>query len=188
MQITGERRIPNTASEGDQMKPVALNLIFGVAMTAAALHAQNRLSEDAKASYQPIKMNILKAAEKMPDAAYGFQPTAEVRTFGQLIAHVAEAQMTICGIAKGAPKRGDTSSKTTKDELIAALKASNEYCDAVYNTMTDQDGTKLVKTPFGQKPKLGVLNFNTAHDDETYGTMVVYLRLKGIVPPSSEGK
>ena len=156
-------------------------------MTAAALNAQNPYSDDAKASYQPIKSNILKAADKMPDSEYSFKPTAEVRTFGQLIAHVADAQMAICGVAKGIPpKRGDSASKLAKADLIAALKASNEFCDGVYSTMNDHDGVEMVKTPFGQKPKLSVLAFNIEHDAETYGTIAVYLRLKGIVPPSSE--
>src|SRR5215472_16553959 len=105
------------------MKRVALNLFFGAAMAVASLQAQNRLSEDAKTAYQPIKLNILKAADKMPDAEYGFKPTTEVRTFGQLIAHVAEAQMGICGVATGAPKRLDAASKTAKADLIAALRA-----------------------------------------------------------------
>jgi hypothetical protein len=91
-------------------------------------------------------------------------------------------------VVKGIPfKRDDSPSKTAKADLIAALKASNEFCDGVYNAMTDQDGAEIVTTPFGPKPKLGVLNFNVAHDSETYGTIAVYLRLKGIVPPSSEG-
>ncbi len=171
------------------MKRIALNLFLSAAIAVAVLPAQNRMSEEAKTAYQPIKANLLKAAEKMPDSEYGFKPTTEVRTFGQLIAHAAEAQMTICGVAKGVqPKRGDSASKTAKADLIAALKASNEFCDGVYNTMTDQDGAEIVKTPFGPKPKLGVLNFNIEHDAETYGTIAVYLRLKGIVPPSSEGK
>jgi DinB superfamily len=172
------------------MKRLALNLFFGAAMTVAALQAQNRMSEDAKAAYQPIKLNILKAAEKMPDSEYGFKPTTEVRTFGEWIAHAAEAQTAICGVAKGAPfKRDDSISKIVKKaDLIAALKASNEFCDAVYTAMTDQDGAEIVKTPFGPKPKLGVLTFNIQHDAETYGSIAIYLRLKGIVPPSSEGK
>ena len=170
------------------MNRVALNVSFGVAMTVAALHAQNPLSDDAKASYQLVRLNILKAAEKMPDSEYGFNPTAEVRTFGQLIAHVAEAQMAMCGIAKGEPKSFNADPKVAKPDLIAALKASNEFCDGVYSAMSDQTGTAVVKTPFGPKPKLGVLNLNVAHDNETYGTVAVYLRLKGIVPPSSERK
>jgi hypothetical protein len=165
-----------------------LNISLGAAMTAAALHAQNPLAGDTMAGYQPIKANLLKAAEKMPESEYGFKPEGEGRTFGQLIAHAADAQMGICGMAKGEPERGDAASKTAKADLIAALKASNDFCDAVYAAMTDKEGTALVKTPFGQKPKLGVLNFNVAHDNETYGTIAVYLRLKGIVPPSSEGK
>ena len=172
------------------MKRVALNLFFGAAMAVTAVHAQNRMSEETKAAYQPLKANLLKAAEKMPDSEYGFQPTPEVRTFGQLIAHAAEAQMAICGIAKGVPpKRANSDPKTSKADLIAELKASNEYCDAIYNTMTDQAGAEVVKTPFfGPKPKLGILTFNNEHDAETYGTIAVYLRMKGIVPPSSETK
>jgi len=171
------------------MRRVALSLFLGAVFAVAAMQAQNRMSEEARTAYQPIKSNILKAAEKMPESEYSFKPAPEVRTFGQLVAHVAEAQTAICGIAKGVPpKLGALSSTTAKADLVAALKSSNEYCDGVYAAMTDQDGAEIVKTPFGQKPKLGVLNFNAQHDAESYGTMVVYLRIKGIVPPSSEGK
>ncbi len=171
------------------MKRIARNLLLSAAVAVAVLPAQNRMSEEAKTAYQPIKSNLLKAAEKMPEAEYGFKPTPEVRTFGQLIAHVAEAQTAICGITKGlTPKTGSLASTTAKADLVAALKASNDYCDGAYNSMTDQDGAEIVKTPFGPKAKLGVLNFNVEHDAETYGTIAVYLRLKGIVPPSSEGK
>jgi hypothetical protein len=171
------------------MKRVALNLFFCAAMAVTAVHAQNRMSEETKAAYQPLKASLLRAAEKMPDSEYGFQPTPEIRTFGQLIAHAAEAQMAICGFAKGAaPIRASSDPKTSKADLIANLKASNEYCDAIYNTMTDRNGAEIVKTPFGPKPKLGVLAFNIEHDAETYGTIAVYLRLKGIVPPTSETK
>ena len=97
--------------------------------------------------------------------------------------------MAICGFAKGAaPTRANSDPKTSKADLIAELKASNEYCDAIYDTMTDRNGAEIVKTPFGPKPKLGVLAFNIEHDAETYGTIAVYLRLKGIVPPTSETK
>ena len=170
------------------MNRVIWSISLCVAMTAAAAEAPNPMSNEAKVAYQPIKANLLKAAEKMPESEYGFKPTAEVRSFGQLIAHVAEAQTAICNVAKGLPfKRGEVAN-ATKEELIAALKASNDSCDAVYNAMTDQDGIEIVKTPFGPKAKLGVLSFNVQHDAEMYGTMAVYLRLKGIVPPTSEGK
>ena len=170
------------------MNRIAVTLSLTLALSAA--HAQNRMSEDAKASYQSVKANLLRAAEKMPESEYAFQPTPDVRTFAQLIAHAAEAQTAICGMVKGIPpKRADAAANPPKADLIAALKASNEFCDGIYNTMTDQAGAEVVKTPFfGPKPKLGILTFNNEHDAETYGTIAVYLRMKGIVPPSSETK
>src|SRR5947209_1805850 len=133
------------------MNRLALTISLGAAMTTAALHAQNPLTAEAKAAYQPISSNLLKAAEKMPESEYGFKPTPDVRTFGQLIAHVAEAQKAICGVAKGEPMRRDAIAKTAKADLIEALKASNEYCNAVYSAMSDEEGLAIVKTPFGQK-------------------------------------
>jgi hypothetical protein len=171
------------------MKRIALNLSLTLSFALSVAHAQNRMAEDAKASYQFVKADLLKAAEKMPESEYAFQPTPDVRTFAQLIAHAADAQMAICGMAKGTPpKRADPAPNPMKADLVAALKASNDFCDAVYNAMTDQAGAEIVKTPFGSKPKLGILTFNTQHDAETYGTIAVYLRMKGIVPPSSETK
>jgi uncharacterized damage-inducible protein DinB len=144
------------------------------------------MSAEVKTAFEGVSANILKAADKMPDADFAFKPTPDVRSFGQLIAHVADAHTGICGIVKGDPKRGDAASKTSKADLIAALKASNDLCEAVYASMTDADGAATVKAPGGTRSKIGVLNFNVAHDNEMYGTMSVYLRLKGIVPPSTE--
>jgi hypothetical protein len=93
----------------------------------------------------------------------------------------------VSGVAKGEMKRGDAATKTSKAELVAALKASSEFCDSAYSGMTDAEGATVVKTPLGSKSKLGLLNFNVAHDNEMYGTIAVYLRLKGLVPPSTEG-
>src|ERR1700730_11685626 len=169
------------------MTRLALNVSVAATLAVVTLQAQNPLSGDVKAAYQPVKINILKAAEKMPESEYGFKPTPDVRTFGQLIAHVADAQVGMCGVARGEPRRGDAAVKTSKADLVAALKASNDVCDGVYNTITDADGATIVKMFGREKPKLSVLYFNIAHDDETYGTIAVYLRLKGIVPPSSEG-
>ncbi|MGC2657790.1 MAG: DinB family protein [Bryobacteraceae bacterium] len=154
----------------------------------ATLQAQNPFSTDVKAAYQSISNNILKAAEKMPDEDYSFKATPEVRNFGQLVAHVANAELAMCSIAKGEMKHGDAASKTSKADLIEALKAANEYCDGVYSAMTDAEGGAMVKAMGRERSKLGMLNFNVAHDNEMYGTMAVYLRLKGIVPPTSEGK
>jgi hypothetical protein len=91
-------------------------------------------------------------------------------------------------MAKGEQKTGNAGTKTSKADLVAALKASFDYCDPIYNSMTDASGAAMVKMFGRDVTKLGVLNFNIAHDNEMYGTAVAYLRIKGIVPPSSEGR
>ena len=148
----------------------------------------NPFSADAKQSYTGIKNTLLKAADKMPEQFYSFRTTDKVRTYAEIMTHIADTQMLLCGMAKGEQKAGNAASKTKKADVIAALKASFDYCDAVYDSMNDTDGAVKV-TMFGrQLTKIGVLNFNTAHDNEMYGTAVAYLRLKDIVPPSSEGR
>ena len=157
------------------------------ALAAAALCAQNPLSSDLKNSYTGIKGTITKAADEMPDADYAFKASPMERTYGEIVGHIAEVQMALCGNAQGEQKKSDAGSKTSKAELVAALKASFDFCDAAYDGMTDADAAKMV-TMFGPRKatKLAVLNFNIAHDNEMYGQMVVYLRLKGLVPPSSQ--
>ena len=131
---------------------------------------------------------MLKAADKVPEQFYSFRTTAKVRTYAEIMTHIADTQMMLCGIAKGEQKNGAAGSKTSKANVTAALKASFDYCDTVYDSMTDADGAAKVAMFGRQMTKLGVLNFNTAHDNEMYGTAVAYLRFKDIVPPSSEGR
>jgi len=169
------------------MRRVVLSLSFVLFATATALRAQNTMSAEVTAAYKGVSANILKAAEKMPDADYAFKPSPAFRHFGQLIAHVADGQMALCGAAKGEMKPRVAANKTTKAELVAALKASSEFCDNVYSGMTDAQGVTIVDTklPLGGKSKLGVLNYNVAHDNEMYGAIAVYLRLKGLAGPST---
>jgi len=154
---------------------------------AGALQAQNPFSADAKQAYNGIKNTLTRAAEEMPEADYSFSTVpGKVRTYGEIVGHIADIQVMLCGIAKGEQKRGDAGSKKTKADLTAALKESFDYCDSVYNSMTDADGATMVKMFGRDLTKLGVLNFNIAHDNEMYGTAVAYLRIKGLVPPSSQ--
>jgi uncharacterized damage-inducible protein DinB len=130
---------------------------------------------------------ITTVAEELPESTYAFRPTPEVRSVGQLIGHVAGAQYLFCAAALGEPARQEDAiekTRTKKAELVAALKASTEYCARAYG-QTDpaaQQRTKL----FGQEhTKLFVLGLNATHNAEHYGNIVTYLRLNGIVPPSS---
>jgi hypothetical protein len=161
---------------------------FLVMLGSLALNAQNPFSADAKQSYTGIKNTLLKAADKMPEADYSFRTTPAVRTYGEIIGHIADTNLLLCGMAKGEQKTGNAGTKTSKADLVAALKASFDYCDPIYNSMTDASGAAMVKMFGRDVSKLGVLNFNIAHDNEMYGTAVAYLRIKGIVPPSSEGR
>lgn len=153
----------------------------------AALDAQdNPFSADAKQGYTGIKNTLLRAADKMPAENYSFRTVAEVRTYGEIITHIADIQFMLCGMAKGEPKQGKAPENKTKAEASAYLKSSFDYCDGVYDSMTDAAGAMKVKMFGRDQTKLRVLNFNTEHDNEMYGTAVAYLRIKGIVPPSSE--
>jgi uncharacterized damage-inducible protein DinB len=125
----------------------------------------------------------------MPDDQYGFKPTPEIRPFGQLIAHVSLAQFGTCARLKGEPnpKKDEKEDATrTKAEQIALLKASAAYCEPVLTGLTDGMMTELTKSGENQVAKglfpMGLI----AHGMEMYGSMAVYLRLKGIVPPSTE--
>jgi hypothetical protein len=164
-------------------------LFVTIFAATVSLHAQsNPLSADAKADYTSIKNNLLKSAEKMPEQNYGFRTTPQVRTYGEMIAHIADVQTMLCAAAKGEQGHGSAAGKTSKADLSAALKASFDACDPLYDSMTDADGAQTVKMFGHDKTKIGVLFFNVEHDNEMYGQMVAYMRIKGIVPPSSEGR
>ena len=169
------------------MRQISAIVVCGF-LTAAALCAQNAPSQAAalKQGYNGIKNNIMQAAAKMADADYGFQPTDAERNFGGWVAHVADAQMNSCSRIAGSPKQLNAGSKTSKTDLIAALKESFDTCDAVYDATTDANASDPVQSFGGQTTRLASLWGNIGHDQECYGTMAVYLRLKGIVPPSTE--
>jgi len=132
---------------------------------------------------------IERAAEKMPEEQYAFKPDPAVRSFGQILGHIADADYLFCSTALGEnnPSPGIEKTKTTKAELTSALRDAFAYCGRAYGTLTDASAKETVKA-FGQeRNKLGVLWFNASHNLEHYGNLVVYMRLKGIVPPSSDG-
>lgn len=166
-----------------------LALTLALAAPAAAQSA-NPYTDAAKRHYEIIKGYITKSAEKMPEEHYAFKPSPDVRTFGQLVAHAADANHMICSMAVGGkpPAESVEKTKTSRADLQKALADSFAACDAAFAAMDDKKGTELVKFFLGEQPRLSVLSFNTAHDFEHYGNMVTYLRMKGLVPPSSEGR
>src|SRR5499427_787487 len=133
---------------------------------------------------------IERAAEKMPEEEYAFKPDPAVRSFGQILGHVADANYSFCAGALGESIPAPTveKTKTSKTELKTALHDAFAYCSRAYDALTDASAGETIKA-FGQeRNKLGVLWFNASHNLEHYGNLVVYMRTKGIVPPSSDPK
>jgi uncharacterized damage-inducible protein DinB len=158
------------------------------AQNAAPAQPANPLSAELKQMYTGVKNNLTKMAEKMPEEHYSFKATAEIRTFGQLIGHVADSQARTCSALNGEPKALNASSKTTKADLVAALKESFAMCDKAVDGLTDAKAVEMVTMGNRQSTRVGALARTISHSNEEYGYMAVYMRLKGIVPPSSEGR
>lgn len=174
------------------MKSAAVALIGLLCVSgAAAAQDANPMTAATKAQYDLIKGNVTKAAAKMADADYAFAPTPEVRSLGRLLGHIANANYMICAVAAGekSPSTSDIEkTATSKADLAKALEGAFAYCDGVFAKMTDTAGLEKVKYFLGEQPKLAVLAFNNAHNMEHYGNIVTYMRIKGVVPPSSEGR
>src|SRR6201996_2789957 len=141
-------------------------------------------------AYAGVKANVLKAADKMPAEDYSYKPTPDIRTFARVVNHVTEAQLHICGAANNtdantlAKVPAETADKAA---VVEALKASFAECDKAYAGLTDSNMTEMLQAgPMGKRSRLSLLWGNVAHDNEQYATLSLYLRLKGLVPPSSE--
>ena len=163
-----------------------------LAVTAAPLFAQAKPAlspvADVRDLWKQATAYIVESANDMPEAKYSFKPTESVRSFGELIGHVAGSQAMFCAIALGEkPPAEDAVEKgaKTKAALIAALKASNTACEKAYAQADAALGAKV--DVFGQqKSRLYALMMNATHDNEHYGNIITYLRINGLVPPSSK--
>ena len=150
----------------------------------------NPITASEKGLYSFVSNAVIGAAQKMPEENYSFKPTPEVRSFGQIVGHVADASYMFCSqtLGEANPTKGIEKTKTSKADLVAALKDAVAYCNKAFDSMTDAKGTQMVKLFNFEIAKLTLFSINSAHTDEHYGNMVTYLRLKGIVPPTSEGQ
>ncbi len=158
-----------------------------VLASVCALHAQDPMSKETKGLYTAVKGYILKSADKMPEANYSFKPSPDVRNFGAILGHLADDQYFFCSAAKGETKDTKIEKEvTSKAALIGELNKAFAYCDGAYDALTDAKGAMVMKFGSGKRSMSGILNFNVAHDFEHYGNIITYLRIKGLVPPSSE--
>jgi hypothetical protein len=169
-----------------QFATISLSLMLGL----STLHAQgaNPVSDHLKSQWTNIRDLLARIAEKMPEANYRYKPVPEMQDFGQRVAHIAAANLRTCTMVSGAPKMPMVPDAPTKAEATALMKESNAACDAVFNPLTDANAMKMIAAGRGgMRPVFAVLEGNVLeHSQEVYGYMSPYLRLKGIVPPSSD--
>jgi uncharacterized damage-inducible protein DinB len=169
------------------MRLIAVLILFHYAARAQAVDLKS-VAGYPKMVQKQVTAWIERAAEKMPAEEYAFQPDPASRSFGQILGHIADSGYLFCSTVLGEnnPAPGIEKTKTTKADLRAALRDAFAYCNRAYDGLTDAAANETVKA-FGQeRNKLGALWFNASHNLEHYGNLVVYMRLKGIVPPSSD--
>ena len=184
------------------MRVVVVAVVMSSLLAAASAAGQTPAGQTAGTSANPVsqalrnawnsaKRNISESAEQMPEAKYGFKPVDSVKTFGEILAHVAGASYDYCSLAKGeaAPFDEDHFEKTakTKAEIQKAVNDAIAYCDAAYTSLTDQTIAAMVSRPGStrQSPRASPLVGNIGHTNEHYGNLVTYFRLNGMVPPST---
>jgi hypothetical protein len=162
--------------------------VAGLMISGMAFGQGSPFPGELQGNYARIKANVIKAAEKMPPESYSFKPTPDIRSFARVVNHVTEAQMHICGASNGTASSDAKMPAETADKaaIVEALKASFAECDKAYAGLTDANVTELLSLGPAKRSRLSMLWGNVAHDNEQYATLSLYLRLKGIVPPSSE--
>jgi uncharacterized damage-inducible protein DinB len=165
----------------------ALLILTASAAPAFAQADANLATTTARSLWEGSRDMLVASASDVPESIYSFRPTPEVRTYGEIIGHVAGAQKMFCAMVLGeAVPSEDAVEKTakTKAALIAALKESNTYCARAYQT-TDKANTATIDLFGQQRSKAYALMMNVTHNNEHYGNLVTYMRINKIVPPSS---
>ena len=165
-------------------------MILGATMASAQTPAATDTGYTAtvRARWNAVKRNVAASAQAMPEANYGFKPTPEVRSFGELIGHLANEHYMLCSPLKGEKnpqEKVDFEKTSAKADLIKAINDSIAYCDAAYAAAKDDPKTIAPFSAEQRDTPFRVMVLNVIHDSEHYGNIVTYLRLKGIVPPSS---
>ena len=171
---------------------VAVGGMVGGSRMQAQTPATSPVSDAIRATWDGAKKNIKDSATiaEATQAIFDFKPVDTVRTYGQIVAHVAGANYEFCAAAKGekAPNSEAAFDKlTTKADIVKAWDASVAYCDAIYKALTDTTAGQTIDMPFsmGKAPRARPLIMNAGHLNEHYGNLVTYMRIKGIVPPTS---
>jgi uncharacterized damage-inducible protein DinB len=173
------------------MKSLVLSVLIAIVMAVPEAAAQAQAAPGGVAAivplYNRLKDLYIRSAELMPEEHYGFRPVSTVRTFGEVLGHVANENYLFCAAALGEknPNTTDFEKTTSKAALVRAVRESFAYCDPGYR-MAEARALEEVTFFDNKGSRLWVLTFNITHDSEHYGNVVTYLRMKGLVPPSTQ--
>jgi len=157
----------------------------------AAFGAKPTAISDAARLFDSVKKNILRSAESLPAENYGFTPVPEVMSWAQMLAHVADTQIRVCTRIRSSKLQPNISEKlksrnpVTKDSLLEDVKASFAVCEAALESLTEESAAKTIDLGNQSTTRIGAINFVISHNSEHYGNLVTYMRLMGLVPPST---
>ena len=170
---------------------VFLTLTCAAACTLAgqtqppAKQSESPATKEVREEFYAVTNNIRHGADKMPESDYGFKPAAGMRSFGEVLAHIADVQSKTCGSMLRDKKPLNATSGTSKADLTKTLAASFDECYEAFSELSAENQNQTVSTPAGERARIAALTMVLGHDNEQYGYMAVYLRLKGVVPPST---
>jgi uncharacterized damage-inducible protein DinB len=168
-------------------------LALGLAVTAVAQGQKpptiTTLAGDVQADWAAQKEQFINAADAMPEDKFGYKSTPAQRSYGEQVMHVVQANGFLLGTLGGkTPAPSINMKATTKAEVMAAVRQSFDYGEAVIKEFNDQQlNARVAPPPFmgTSASRIRLLYQSMQHTQDTYGQMVVYLRLNGIVPPAS---
>src|SRR5215208_8533410 len=168
---------------------ILTTLAAGTASAQTSPPADSGYAATVRSRWNAVKRNVAASAQAMPDAGYSFKPTPEVRSFGELIGHLANEHYIFCSTLKGeknSHEATDFEKTTAKADLVKAINDSIAYCEAAYAAAKDEPKATAPIAPPRRDTPFSMMLMNVTHDSEHYGNIVTYLRMKGIVPPSSQ--
>jgi uncharacterized damage-inducible protein DinB len=177
-----------SANQGRDMKKNFVVVASVMALWIPIAASGQTVTSTLEGLFEVTKGNIMASAQMLDEDMYAFRPVDEVRSMGEIFAHIAGAQYSFCSAASGESSPNSENfedTRTTKARILDALEGGFAYCDEVFSHTVDADGANSVSFFTGPNTVFGVLAFNSAHNYEHYGNLVTYMRLNGITPPSS---
>jgi len=170
-------------------RTLAVAAVAATAIVARPAAQTASIQADFLKDWQGQKDTLVKIAQAMPENKFSFKATPAQRSFGEHVMHIAQINVMFLGMLKAAAPAPPINMKaTSKADTIKAMSDSFDYGLAILKEQTDQTMVGGVQGPpfMGFSTRARMFEFLVGHTQDTYGQMVVYLRLNGLVPPASQ--